>query len=490
MALITAVIGYASATTARVLAIFDGNGGGAARIAYRDGSGAVHHLDVSTSVAAPYRLATFRLTGLSGPKVVYEIADFIAGGAAPDPAGLLAGAKAKAFRLPAAGPLRVGLVSCNDIENHAFPKENRGAMWRRLGALVQNGEVDLLVHAGDQIYGDGDPLGWSKAEGRTAAYRRHYVQTWAQPDVAAVLASCPSLMMWDDHEIYDGYGSNDNDVLPEAVARYRAAEQAFREFQDPLNPPDRLAPGLGWIAKYGDLAILAVDGRSQRRWGTNTVLGKAQLDDLELKLNDLAQLNLKQLLVVVGTPVVYVPLIAAEKLAGFVVPSGLDDIRDGWTASHNRTECRRFLMSLMNFAGASRDTQVTIVAGDVHVGTLAQIDTSIGFGPGPNRVQPRIYQVTASGIARPAPTGAEAFMISLITSGGAQALFNDDIQGALLKIHGSDHDFCVSHRNFAVIDPSDGHGNWDSHGNLWVRFHVELGNGTVLEQLLPRIAPR
>ena len=100
MALITALIGYATGTTARVLAIFDGNAGGSARIAYQDGSGAVQHLDVSTSEAAPYRLATFRLTELSGPKVAYEIGDFVAGGAAPDPAALLAGAKAKAFRLP------------------------------------------------------------------------------------------------------------------------------------------------------------------------------------------------------------------------------------------------------------------------------------------------------------------------------------------------------------------------------------------------------
>lgn len=485
MALISTVVGYTTATTTRILAIFDAEPGSTARIACRDGSGVVHFVDVPIAPALPYGLATFQLTGLVGPRINYTVAQYAAGAAPPDPATMLAGPNAKAFRTVQPGPLRVGLVSCNDIDNHKFPKAQRGALWRHLAALVEQGEVDVLVHAGDQIYGDDTPPGWSPQEGRAAAYRRHHVQTWSHPDVAAVLSRCPSVMMWDDHEIYDGWGSNDGDVTPAAQARFQAANQAFREFQDPLNPPERLAPGLGWVAKYGDLAILAVDGRSQRNWATGTILGKAQLDDLELKLNELAQLNLKQLFIVVGTPVVYVPLIAAEKLVGVFNPSGLDDIRDGWTASHNRTECRRFLMSLMNFAGSSPATQVTIIAGDIHVATLAQINTTLGFGP--KSASPRIYQVTSSGISRPAPAGVEAFGLSLITSGGSQDLFNQDIQGALSRIHGSDHAFCVPHRNFAILDPSNGNGGWDEHGNLWVRFHAEIGDMKVLEQMLPRV---
>ena len=485
MALISTVVGHTTATTTRILAIFEGGPGSTARIACRDGSGGEHFMDVAILPTPPYGVATFQLTGLTGPQVSYAVAQYAVGSTPPDPSTMLAGPNAKAFRLIAPGPPRIGLVSCNDIDNHKFPKEQRGALWRRLGRLVAQGEVDLLVHAGDQIYGDDSPVGWSPQEGRAAAYRRHYAQTWTHPDVAAVLSRCPSVMMWDDHEIYDGWGSNDGDVTPAARARFQAAAQAFREFQDPLNPPDRLAPGLGWIAKYGDLAIVAVDGRSQRSWPTGTILGKAQLDDLELKLNELAQLNLRQLLVVVGTPVVYVPLIAAEKLVGLFNPSGLDDIRDGWTASHNRTECRRFLMSLLNFAGNSPATQVTIVAGDIHVSTVAKINTTLGFGP--NRVQPRIYQVTSSGISRPPPTGVEAFALSLITGGGSQDLFNQDIQGTLASINGSEHAFCVSHRNFAILDPSNGKGDWDEHGNLWVRFHAELGDGKVLEAMLPRL---
>ncbi len=485
MSLITTVVGHTTITTTRILGIFDRAAGRKARLAYRDGEhGAVQVVDEPLHDAAPYGLVTFQLKGLQGGPVSYGALDYDPAQAPPDPEALLAASNRRVCLQPL-GPLRVALVSCNDIESHGYPKDRRGAMWRRLAGLVQRREVDLIVHAGDQVYADGDPAGWRPEEGRTAAYRRHYVNTWSHADVASVMSNCPNVMMWDDHEIYDGWGSNDNDATEAARARYKCAEQAFREFQVTLNPTEALSDtGFGWVGKYGDVAIIGVDSRSQRNWATGNVLGKRQLDGLELKLNELAGLGLKHLFVVLGTPVVYIPLIAAEKLAATFSPGGLDDIRDGWTASKNRDECRRFLMSLLNFAAHSPKTMVTLMGGDIHVGTLATIDTQLGFGP--NKLHPRLFQVTASGIARPGPRGAEAFLLSLITNGGRQELFNADIQGSLTRVNGSDRPFWVSHRNFAVLDPSDGKGEWDRFGNLWVTFHTEQASDAKLQQLLAK----
>jgi hypothetical protein len=80
-------------------------------------------------------------------------------------------------------------------------------------------------------------------------------------------------------------------------------------------------------------------------------------------------------------------------------------------------------------------------------------------------------------------------ILSLLTNGGSQNLFNGDIKGFLREISGSDHRYCVTHRNFAILDPSDGADDWDKNNNLVVRFHVEKDNGAVgvLEQVLPRV---
>lgn len=483
MAVLTTVVGHTTMTTSRILVVSD-QPSRQVRLAYRNGGGAAQAIDLPLTAAAPYGLALFELKGLEGGSVTYAAADF-APGEPPDAGPLLAGAGAKSFPMQPEGPPRIALVSCNDIDAHQFPSAQRGAMWRRLRQLVDDGQVDLIVHAGDQIYGDGDPTGWRPEQGRTAAYRQHYVKAWSHPDVAAVLGRCPSIMMWDDHEIFDGYGSNDNDPSEKAQERFRAATQAFREFQAQINPPaTRLAGGVGWCARYGDVAVLAVDGRTNRRWSTGTILGEAQLQSIEATLG---QLNgLKHLFVVVGTPVVFIPLIAGEKLAEAFGNGGLDDIRDGWGSTNNLEECRRFLMRLLSFAGHSPETMVTILGGDVHIGSLAQIDTRLEFGPMGAKRRPRLYQVTSSGIARPAPSGIAAHFLAAIMKGGTQNLFNTDIQGSLLRVNGSDHAFCITHRNFAVLDPTDGAGALEENGNLRVRFHTEMAENSVLQQLLPK----
>ena len=177
MALITSVVGYTSFTTTQILAIFDGSSKGKAHLHYEDASGQ-HRVEAPIEPAVPYGLAKFRVKGLSGGKVRYLVSDENGSAAA---AGKLQSSEAKLFRTIAPGPLRVALLSCNDVDNHQFPKEQRTALWKKLGELVKEGQVDLLVHAGDQVYADGDPPGWSKSEGRLAAYRRHYVRTWSHP---------------------------------------------------------------------------------------------------------------------------------------------------------------------------------------------------------------------------------------------------------------------------------------------------------------------
>lgn len=479
---LTSVVGHTTSTASRVLAVFTQAAGARACISYENG-GKVVQLTAPTREALPYKLACFELEGLEPGPVRYAVESYADFEAVPDAVFMLRGLT-NSFRTLPPGPPRVGLLSCNDLQNDAVPEHRRAAMWRRLRKLVEVGEVDLLLHAGDQIYGDTAPRGWDPSEGRAAAYRRHYVNTWSNPDVAKVLGSCPNLMIWDDHEIYDGWGSNDKDTTPAARERYRAAELAFSEFQVPLNPTDRFTSGYGWWTQIGELGVLCIDGRSQRDWAKGEVLGPEQQRELRDRLNAIAALNLRHLFVISATPIVYVPTLIAERLSVLDAES-VDDVRDSWIASNNLAECRMFLASLLDFAGQSPRTQVSILSGDVHVSSIAQIDTRLEFGA--ERRRPRFYQITSSGIGTPAPTGLAWLALSLVINGTRQDLSHREIEGCLRRLRGCDHDFVIAHRNFAIIDPSDGRGTWDEQGSLRVRFHTERSPDDVSEQLLPRI---
>ena len=86
----------------------------------------------------------------------------------------------------------------------------------------------LLLMGGDQIYADSiwevvpSIKRWSekKAERRSTApftptmgrqverfYFELYCSRWAQAEPARMFTRIPTVMMWDDHDIFDGWGS-------------------------------------------------------------------------------------------------------------------------------------------------------------------------------------------------------------------------------------------------------------------------------------------
>ena len=80
-------------------------------------------------------------------------------------------------------------------------------------------------------------------------------------EVADMLATVPTLMMWDDHDIFDGWGSlMDRTEFDERL--YRAAERVFVEYQHLRNPGTTFAahPPFGYSFWRGDVGFHAVPG--------------------------------------------------------------------------------------------------------------------------------------------------------------------------------------------------------------------------------------
>jgi hypothetical protein len=97
-----------------------------------------------------------------------------------------------------------------------------------------------------------------------------YLQRWTQIESSGLLAQVPSLMMWDDHDVFDGWGSYPQEQQDSPVFRgiWEQAREHFRLFQlqaadDLALPPGMLCkpdehneqPNFTYAYRIGDLAL-------------------------------------------------------------------------------------------------------------------------------------------------------------------------------------------------------------------------------------------
>ncbi len=99
-------------------------------------------------------------------------------------------------------------------------------------------QVDVVLFLGDYIYeypAAGNPVrlpdgGWVTT---LAGYRQRYALHKSDPDLQAMHAACPWLVVWDDHEVQNDYAGvhagENGPPVPDFAARRAAAYQAFYE---------------------------------------------------------------------------------------------------------------------------------------------------------------------------------------------------------------------------------------------------------------------
>lgn len=416
------------------------------------------------------------------------------------------------FRLlPDDRPLKIGLISCNRFTDEEDPEE-RFAMWKRLKQEIEAGNVDILFHVGDQVYadhireelirtGEYDNLSSSDSdtvEKTTQKYRECYVdEYWSKEPVRTVLASCPNVMMWDDHDIYDGFGSRDRDSQEQAQAVFRAAKYAFIQFQSPLNPEtigeDSFA--FSFVHKPSSasaIGYLVLDARMHRKYKDGVVLGNEQFDRIDERLKQMRDEGVEHLFVVMGIPPVHVKAFKLQKWVSvlgsvFGALEQTDDLRDSWLSEKNKAELERLLLRLFEFmqADSGKNRQVTILAGDVHVATLGKIESSLHRSQDGKRK--RIYQIVSSGIGSKPPSGIEKTIMDWFVGGFSEIeLCNSDITGDLIKLAEFGNKDFIDRRNFAIIKLASKHDETklDEHGNIHVEFYAEGEKKPILDRLL------
>ena len=333
------------------------------------------------------------------------------------------------------GDLRLAYVSCDGQEHGDLerPGDERNRMWRRLGEEHRSAPFNVLLHGGDQLYADevleSHPATrrWPKHvpadldEAAAAellgslreAYFRRYLHHYAQPEFAWLAARVPSLMMWDDHDICDGWGSLPPRLLDSAVGRrmFTAARETFLLFQLGAAPDrlpdiclDETGESLTWAVRLPGLHIIAPDSRSERR--PDRVMGPRGWAAVE---GALAGVTACTVLVLSSTPVLGPRLSIIERLMT-VTPWAEkyeDDLIDQWQSRMHREEWRRFLRALM--AVHDRDgVGVTMLSGEIHLATRGTIRAATG----------EMHQLVASGIAHPPPPTLYARILGALAALG------------------------------------------------------------------------
>ena len=191
-----------------------------------------------------------------------------------------------------AGTLNFAIASCQRFDTGYY------AAWRHMAAE----ELDLVMFLGDYIYEY--PSGKNSLRPTEGAgivrtleqYRARYATHKSDPDLQAIHAHVPWLLVWDDHEVGNDYANLQGQELePDFRAQRAAAYQAYWEHLPfpksarPRGPDMRITGRLDW----GTLArIHLLDDRQYRdpqvcpkpnRGGSNTVALKNCPEFLDAK---------------------------------------------------------------------------------------------------------------------------------------------------------------------------------------------------------------
>ncbi|KAI9179042.1 hypothetical protein H9P43_005704 [Blastocladiella emersonii ATCC 22665] len=247
-------------------------------------------------------------------------------------------------------------------------------------------------------------------------YFAQYLHYFAKDGFADALASIPSMFVWDDHDIFDGFGSYPGYLQASPVFRglFIAAQRFYLLFQHHTTlARARTADGYLGVDRGGHSAVrqmgphnaaLLIDTRTER--SVDTLVSGGSWTLIEEALRTQLAPSTRHLFVCATVPMVY-PRLHAESVisvAGIAAnavghvagkmpwfsylkksgafktivnslgePELLDDLNDHWTSANHVAERNATLDMLGRIARERGNLRITLVSGDVHCGGAGHI---------------------------------------------------------------------------------------------------------------------
>jgi len=398
--------------------------------------------------------------------------------------------------------LRIAFTACNGRESDQPGDDDptRNANWRQLYQEHQQSPFQLLLQGGDQLYADqvwelSSIKNWlerSRSDRRKLSFTNRmerqvdsfyfdlYCERWGKEAIAHMLGSLPTVMMWDDHDIFDGWGSYPKEDQSCAVYQgiYKIARKYFRIFQQHLGPdespsstsgiiPDQ--PGFSIGHTFGKTALLVLDMRSERT--QDSVLSPTSWNQIYQWLDNNCQ-NCEHLFVMSSIPVVHPDFSLLESLLG-IIPGQQeleDDLKDHWHSKSHKGERNRLIHRLLRYS-LDENFRVTILSGDVHVAALGAV-----YGTDPRGGTRTMYQLTSSGVLHPPPPGIVLFALDQLSKGVEEV--DVGITAELRNFPATRRKF-IGARNFLSLEPDD-------QSRFWAHWICEGEEDTpYTEVLLP-----
>ncbi len=401
------------------------------------------------------------------------------------------------IQLPAKNTMpRMSYSSCNGFSSASIAnkwKEKKNTMWQKLMNLHQqpNQAFELMLMGGDQIYADAllsvkeSFRLWSEKSQKEQIksaftqtmydqaqqfYLDWYIKSWSDPIFNKMLSSVPYIMMWDDHDILDGWGSYAPELQNSPVHQglYKHAEFYFCLFQQHRLPQQLPKHSLNLPNKnksefymFGNVALLVLDLRSERNY-KKIISSQTWQEIFAYVENQLKTTHVEHLFIMSSLPIAHPDFNLLENLLG-IIPfrqETEDDLRDHWSSREHQDERKHFVHELFRWS-EYHHCRITILSGDVHIAANGLIQSKR------NNTLPvnarSINQITSSGIVHPPPPAMVLFALNQLMQHTWE--IDRDINVEMLDMPNLKNPF-LAVRNFLSIQD-------DSKKGIEVFWHVE-----------------
>jgi len=425
------------------------------------------------------------------------------------------------FFLPAANqPMNIISYSCNGFSLSTVTETYKSSLWYDVLQRHQKSQrYHVMLGGGDQIYCDAIKLSSSVFEKWLSEknpikkhqqkltdelatqfhdfyinqYMKWYGKGFWKGSNGKILealfpiamASIPSINIYDDHDIIDGFGSYHDHTMSTEVFKGvgNIAYQYYMLFQQQVNyKNDEVAylkdpswilgaengpwmgePSHSIFTKLGKgIGFLGLDCRTERK--LKQIVTPETYDlvfqrlDMEIKQDP----SIKHLLVLLGVPIAYPRLVWLEWLLSSsllgpartlaqrgIIAKGLvnefdgsvevlDDLNDHWCSKHHKKERNKLVGRLQEY-GSKNGVRITILSGDVHLAAIGRFKTKMHL----NHLFNKEKYAEHNNAVKTKPEEDPRLMFNIISSAIVNAPPPDAMATLLNKrsgIHHFDHD--------------------------------------------------